>query len=162
MAKGAVPEESWQKIQEPLFLEALGFSPEFIENYFVSNLVQRTLSHLVGQGDVRAVPIRATGDGRLMVAIAAAGYEHNYTVAKFACTDSYAIKIFPQVMARIDITTWNFGIIIQRRPYAEAGWEGEIEIPPNAFYSFDCSSQAIQVKNATPGSNASCQLVGWY
>jgi len=162
MPESAEKVEIWQKLKDKNFLESLELSPEYVENFFVSNLVQRAICHLVGQGDLRAVPIRATAAGELKVAPSGTGYEHNESIAKFTVADAYAEKTFAQVVSRVDITTWSFGIIIKRKPIISAGYEGEIEIPANTMYSFDCSTIQISVKNATPGSNASCQLVGWY
>lgn len=155
-------EEAWQNLKEKFFLEDVKLDPKFVERFFVSNLVQRTLAHLVGQSDLAAVPIRATAAGELKVAPTGTGFEHNETIAKFAVADGYAEKSFAQVVSRIDITTWSFGVIIKRKPTAGAGYEGEIELPADIMYSFDCSTYEISVKNATPGSNASCQIVGWY
>jgi len=154
--------EVWQNLLENYFREDVSFDPEFVDRFFVSNRVQRTLAHLVGQADTEAVRVRATAAGELIVAPTGTGYEHNESIAKFTVADAYAEKTFAQVVSRLDVTTWTYGIIIKRRPTASAGYEGEIEIPANTMYSFDCSTQAISVKNATAGSNASCQIVGWY
>lgn len=154
--------EVWQNLLENFFKEDVTLDPEFVERFFVSNKVQRTLAHLVGQTDTAAVRIRATAAGELKVAPSGTGYEHNESIAKFTVADAYAEKIFSQVVSRCDVTTWSFGIIIKRRPTAGSGYEGEVELPANTMYSFDCSTQAISVENATPGSNASCQIVGWY
>jgi len=154
--------ELWQNLKEKYFKEDIELSPEFVEEFFVSNMVQRTLAHVVGQSDQAAVRIRATAAGELKVAPSGTGYEHNETIAKFTVADAYAEKTLSRVCSRIDITTWNYGIIIKRQPTTAAGYEGEIEIPANTMYSFDCSTIYISVKNATPGSNASCQIVGWY
>jgi len=161
MAKITV-EEVWQNLIENYFKEDVSLDPEFVERFFVSNIVQRSLAHVVGKTDSGAVRIRATSAGELKVAPSGTGYEHNQTIAKFTVADAYAEKIFSQVVSRVDITTWSFGIIIKRKPIAGAGYEGEIEIPANTMYSFDCSTIYVSVKNATPGSNASCQIVGWY
>lgn len=157
-----VVREVWQNLIENYFREDVKLDPDYVERFFVSNKVQRSLAHLVGQTDEAAVRIRATAAGELKVAPTGAGYEHNLTIDKFAVADAYAEKTFTRVVSRVDITTWSFGIVIKRKPTAGAGYEGEIEIPANTMYSFDCSTIYISVKNAVPGSNASCHIVGWY
>jgi len=156
------PKQIWQDLKESFFKEDAALDPEYIERFYTSNLVQRTLAHLVGQADKYAVRIKATSAGELKVAPSGTGYEHNETIAKFSVGDSYTTKTFSQVVSRVDITTWDYAIIIQRRPTATSGWEDAIQIPANTHYSFDCSTQALNVKNATAGQTASCQIVGWY
>ena len=154
--------EVWQNLRENFFRENVKLDPEYAERFFVTNLVQRSLAHLVGQADQESVRIRATAAGELKVAPTGTGYEHNQTIPKFTVANDYAEKTFAQVVSRLDITAWDYGIIIKRRPTATAGYEDEIELVANVVYSFDCSTQAVSVKNAAAGSNASCQIVGWY
>jgi len=163
MAKTEIAvKEVWQNLIENYFKEDVKLDPEFVERFFVSNLVQRTLAHLVGQSDTAAVRIRATSAGELKVAPSGTGLEHNQVIAKWTCSDGGDEKTFNQVVSRVDVTTWDFPILLKRKPTALAGYEGEFEIPANTFLSFECSTIYISVKNATPGSNAKCQLNGWY
>ncbi len=163
MAKKAiVPDEVWQNLIDNRLAENVDTDPKSPARYFVNNLFQRCLCHLVGRSDLTAVMLKATAAGELKVATSGTGFEHNDTIAKFAVADAYAEKSFAQVVSRVDITVWTFGVII-KRIFADGGaYEDEIELVANTLYSFDCSTYKISVKNATPGSNASCQLVGWY
>lgn len=154
--------ELWQKLRENLLIENINTVPGSVEEFFASNIFQRTLAHIVGHSDSQAVLIKATSAGELKVSVSGTGFEHNNTIAKFNSADAYVEKIFAQVVSRVDVTTWDFGIIIKRLPTADAGYEDEFEIPANTFYSFDCSTYKVSVKNATAGSNANCQIVGWY
>lgn len=154
--------EQWQEIISNTLKEILSLTPEYVQNYFVSNILQRTLAHQVGQTDLGAVLLKATNAGALITAPVGTGYTHNETIAKFTCGDTYTEKSFSQVVSRIDIITWDYGIIFKRKPTADSVYEGEVEIPKDTWYSFDCCSLYISIKNAVAGSNAACQVVGWY
>lgn len=79
--------EIWQNLISPAFAENIEFDPEYVERFFVSNLVQRTLAHLVGQGKNAGIKIRATEGGALVVAATATAFEDNEVYRATFTTD---------------------------------------------------------------------------
>ena len=153
--------EAWQDILENFFLEDLELSPEFVKKFFVSNLVQRTLSHLVGQGKRRAIPIRATEAGGLVVAATATAFEDSQ-VDKATFTDDDADQItYATTVSRVDVTVWTNAVYFRLSPDGTR-WGGWIERNADSEYSFDCSVSKLEIKNKDAGQNARYQLVGWY
>lgn len=63
----APPEIEEQEIKENRLLEDLTFLKDHVRKWFVNNIFQRTLAHLVGWTGTHSVMIRATSDGRLRV-----------------------------------------------------------------------------------------------
>lgn len=157
-----VIDEEIQNLEDNKLLENIDCDPKYVQRFYASNIFQRALSHLIAEADSGAKKLRATEAGALHVATAATAFTHNDTIAKFTCGDSYTEKTFTQVCSRVDITCWDYGIIIKRKPTADAGYEDEFELPANSTFSFDCDTEHISIKNATAGSNAKCQVVGWY
>jgi len=161
MPKGAEKTEVWQDLKEPFFLEDLELSPESVRNFFVSNLLQRTLAHVVGQGRTRGIPIGATEAGALKVAVSGGGTSLYETLAKAAITDALQKKEFTQVCSRVDVTTWDFDVILQLSDDGVT-FGDDIVVNAGVFYSIDQSVKAVKYKNGTAGSNATLQLVGFY
>lgn len=64
-----------QEIKENHFLEDLTFVKEQVRKWFVNNIVQRALSHLVGWTGTKAIMLRCTSDGRLRVTTEVIGKE---------------------------------------------------------------------------------------
>ena len=161
MAEGAEKKEVWQDLKEPFFLEGLELSPEFVEKFFVNNLVQRTLAHVVGQGRTKGLTIGATEAGALKVAVSGGGTSLYETLAKGAITDALQSKEFTHVCSQVDVTTWDFDVILQLSDDGVT-FGNDIVVNAGVFYSIDQSVKAVKYKNGTPGSNATLQLVGFY
>jgi len=62
-----------QEIRENRFLEPLTFIPEQVRKFFVNNVFQRTLSHLVGWTGEKSVMVACLSDGTLKVSSQATG-----------------------------------------------------------------------------------------
>lgn len=163
MAEGAEKSEVWQDLKEKNFLEDLSLSPEFVKKFFVTNLVGRTLAHIVGKSDTGAVMVEATPAGELKVAMAGSAIAHNETLGDVDVSDNnWHDRIFTQIVTTVDVLVTGFDGKIRRRPTAGAAWEGEITVPKNSMRSFDCSTQGLQVHNVNAGENPVFEIAGWY
>jgi len=150
-----------QKITDKGFGEDLDFIPKSPRTFWTNNLLVRTLTRLVGKGKTKYIPIEATEGGALKVAVVGGGTDTYDTLAKVEITDAYQIKIFADIVSRVDVTTWDFNVKIQLSHDGTA-YGADIVVNANVFYSIDQSVKSIKYKNGTPGSNASLQLVGFY
>ena len=65
--KSAIVKEFIQKITDHLIFEDLGVDPKNVPNMFVSNIIQRSLSRIIGQGPYGPVTAKCTEDGSLAV-----------------------------------------------------------------------------------------------
>ena len=159
--KPLVTKEVYQDLISQRFLEDIEFVPEYVDNFYVNNLIQRTLAHLVGQGREKTIPILATEAGALKVAEAGGGTSRYETLPKAAISDTVAKKEFTRVCSRVDVTTWDFDVKLNLSD--DGVWFGDdIVVNAGVFYSIDQSVKAVKYKNGTAGSNATLQLVGFY
>ena len=154
-------EEIWQDLISQVFAEDIELDPEAVKRFFVNNLVQRTLAHLVGQGRNRGIPILATEAGALKVAEAGGGTSRYETLPKAAITDTVQTKTFDNVCSRVDVTTWDKPVILQLSDDGTTFGE-DIVVNAGVFYSIDQSVKAVKYKNETTDGNATLQLVGFY
>lgn len=154
-------EEIHQKLDEQLSAD-VNLDPKYVQQFFTSNLVQRVLAYLFGWNYLTREPqkVSVTSDGSLRVAVTATALEH-YSVHKGTAGDEWTLILFPYVVARVDVWIKDAGAVIDHTLDGEL-WDGEIDLDINSFYSFDCKTKAIRVKNKVSGQNAYYQIVGWY
>ena len=153
--------EEWQNLVSQVFGEDVELDPAQVERFFVTNLVGRSLAHLVGQGKTSAKLIRATEAGAAVTAPTATAFE-DYDLEQVTFADDNADDVeFSQVVSRVDITIWTNPVLFRLSPDGTR-WGGWIEQNADSAYSFDCNVTKLQIKNKNAGSNARYQIVGWY
>lgn len=155
------PDRVVQKIRDMDYLEDLDFIPKSPRTFWIDNIVSRTLTRLVGKGRTKYIPIQATESGALKVAPIGGATDVYDTLAKAAITDAFQTKDFAEVVSKVDVTTWNFDVIINLSNDGTT-FGSDIVINADTFYSIDQSVKSVKYKNGTPGSNATLQLVGFY
>jgi len=153
--------EQWQNLISSEFLERMQMDPAQVERFFVNNLVQRTLAHVVAQGHARAIPVRSTEAGALIVAPTATAIEDSEVAAATFPDDDPDDIVFSPLTCRVDMTIWTNPVLFRLSPDG-VRWGDWIEVNADSAYSFDCNVTRLQIKNKNPGSNARYQIVGWY
>lgn len=153
--------EVWQNLISQTFLEQIGFDPKYVDRFFVNNLVQRTLAHLVGQGRNKGIQIKSTEGGALVVAPTATAIEENQVFTHTFETSASKTETFSQVVLRIDMTIWTKPVLFRHSPDGTR-WGGWIEVNADSAYCFDCNVTKIEIKNKVGAENARYQIVGWY
>jgi len=155
------PREEHQQIRELHFIENLKFLPQYVENFFVSNIVIRSLAHLVGWTGTHAKMLLCTSAGILKVAPTGAGFEH-VTDHRVTGADTYNyLDWSANPVSRIDIWISNADAVIGIKNSLGV-YEGEIELEAGTFYSIDVVAYGFRYKNKTAGQNTSLQIAGWY
>jgi len=155
------PEEIWQNLIEQLNND-INTDPKQVQRFFTNNIVQRAFAYLFAFEVLTGIPqkLTCTSDGCLRVASLGTGYEHNVTLSGDA-TDDYVELDFGRVVSRIDLWIDNYDAVITRSIDGVV-YDDEIVVKANSFYSFDCKTNKIKIKNRTAGNTASYQIVGWY
>jgi len=154
-------EEEHQNLIEEDFIEDLNLDPRKPIRFFIHNIIRRCFSFLFGWYGKKPVRLKATAAGELVVATTGTGYNHNQTKSGTAA-DTYGTDItFTNTCSRVDVWVWDNPAIIKRSADGIT-YDDEIEISANSFYSFDCSTKMMNIKNKTAGSNARYQFVGWW
>ena len=159
--KGYDPKTIFQRVKSENLFEALMLDPRYVPWMYVSNVIQRALARVVGQGPFGPVPIRCNEDGSLYVAGLGGGYTRHEPKTGNA-PDAYGAAIsFSAAMGRVDISTFDNKMLFKRTRDGVI-WDPEIELFKDSFYSFDCTTLQFNIKNYTPGLVARYQVVGWY
>lgn len=155
------PREEHQEIDEIHFKENLRFLPGYVSKFFISNLVQRTLAHLVGWTGIQSIMLRCTSAGVLKTAEVGTGFEYNDTKRGFTEDTWSADVIFDEKVSRIDIWVFDNAMSFKRANELEV-YNDDIELEAGQTYSFDCVTSKIAVKSRDPGLSAKYQIVGWW
>lgn len=137
-----------QKIRSVLQPElGIELEPGFVSEIEVSTEFTRTLAHVVGRTGERSIIIKATSDGRLMVAAAGTSMEV-YLVENGTAPDAYnAGSTFEQVEAIYvtDILAEANNMVIQFRN--QAGVWGDEIIVNVGFRSWDFIHYGVRIQN---------------
>lgn len=93
--KSAVVKEVLQKIITQFIFEDLVFDPKYVPHMFVSNVIQRSLARIMGQGPNGPVTAKCTADGSLAVVARGGAFDdyerqdHTFAITEAArVTDS--------------------------------------------------------------------------
>lgn len=160
--KGVTPKEIWQKFRSENVWEDLEFDPQHVPWLFINNLVQRVLARTVGMGPYGPVTIKCNKEGALYVAGIGGGYSRNEVKSGNAANAYAGAAIaFSAVMGRVDLFIFDNPVYVKRSRDGVV-WDDEIELFQDAFYSFDCNTLELNIKNKTADATARYQFVGWY
>ena len=153
--------EEWQKLLLN-FSNEEDFDPDWVRQYFINNIVQRTLSLLFATdkdtGEIKK--LKCLSDGSLVVATATSGLTNNKTFTGTS-SDSETELDFGLTVLRIDIWVYDNDLKISRSRDGLT-FQDWITLKADSFYSFDASTIKIKVVNAQAGMNAGYQIVGWW
>jgi len=137
-----------QKIRSVLLPElGIKLEPEFIDEFEVSTDFSRVLAHVVGRTGERSIIIKATSDGRLLVAAGATSMEI-YLVENGNAPDAYNVgSTYDQINAiyTTDILIETFDATISFRNLA--GIYGDDRAVPVGFTSIDFIHYGIRIQN---------------
>jgi len=151
----------FQKVRSILIPEiGLDLEPKFVTEFEVSTDFTRTLAHVVGRTGNRSIIIKATSDGRLLVAAAGTSMEIYAVEGELAAPDAYDAgstfeQILPMYVTDILVET-NDGTISFRN---QAGvWGDDIALPVG-FHSKDFIHYGIRFQNRVGAAVARYEIV---
>ncbi|KKL86350.1 hypothetical protein LCGC14_1945620 [marine sediment metagenome] len=137
-----------QKIRTRLIPEkGLDLEPKYIKESEVDTDFTRTMAHVVGQTGLQSIIIRATSDGRLLVASAGTANEI-YVVEQGNAPDAYnAGSTYDQADAIFctDLLIETFAATISFRD-VNGNWGDDKALPVGA-YSIDFIQYGIRIQN---------------
>ena len=157
--KGYAPKEIFQKIKsENLWEVDLDLDPKLIPWIYIGNVIQRTLSRMIGQGPYGPVTIRCTKEGNLAV-VSRGGAFDDYERQEFAFSSAGQEKVFTlaQQVERIDIFTYSDRIEYQLTRDLIKAYGDKIELFEDSFYSLDFYTRRVKATcvSYTPKSDGS-------
>lgn len=144
--KGYTPKEIFQKIKSENQWEVdLDLDPEKIPWIYIGNIIQRTLSRMIGQGPYGPVTVKCTKEGNLAV-VSRGGAFDDYERLEFAFTSANEVKefTFSQQVERIDIFTYDGKCDYQLTRDLVKAYGHKIELFSDSFYSLDFYTHRVR------------------
>jgi hypothetical protein len=157
--KGHTPKEIFQKIKSENQWEVdLDLDPDKIPWIYIGNIIQRTLSRMIGQGPYGPVTVRCTKEGNLAV-VSRGGAFDDYERLEWAFTEAGEEKEFQftQQVERIDIFSYSDRFDYQLTRDLIKAYGDKIELFEDSFYSLDFYTRRIKATcvSYSPKSNGS-------
>ncbi len=154
--KSAIVKEIIQKITSQLIFEDLDVDPKNVPNMFVSNIVQRSIARIMGQGPYGPVTVKCTEDGSIaMVQRGGAFDDYERIDHYFTAADQPVEKTFSQQVTRIDIFTYNGQVDYQLTRDLVKAYGSKINLFEDSFYSLDFFTRKIKATCKTYAPRAS-------
>lgn len=149
-----------QKIKTVLLPEiGLDLEPDFVKEFKVDTDFSRTLAHLVGRTGKRSIMVRATSDGRLLVAAAGTAMEI-YEVVTGVAPDpppNWTEYERENAVYVTDFLIEAFDAVVQFRN-AVGDWGNSI-IVPVGYFSKDLIHYGVRIQNRVALSVAEYEIV---
>ena len=157
--KGHTPKEIIQKIKSENQWEVdLDLDPKLVPWMYIGNIIQRTLSRMIGQGPVGPVTVKCTKEGNLAV-VSRGGAFDDYERLEFAFTSANEVHdfTFSQQVERIDIFTYDGKCDYQLTRDLVKAYGHKIELFSDSFYSLDFYTHRVRCtcKTFAPKSSGS-------
>jgi hypothetical protein len=137
-----------QKIRSILIPEiGIKFEPEFVQESEISTEFSRTLAHVVGRTGNRSIIIKATSDGRLLVAASGTSME-TYAVERGDAEGAYVVADtfeFVEAQYVTDFIIEDFEAEIQFRNVT--GVWGDDKYMPVGAHSIDFIHYGVRIQN---------------
>jgi hypothetical protein len=145
--KGHTPKEIIQKIKSENQWEVdLDLDPKAVPWMYIGNIIQRTLSRMIGQGPYGPVTVKCTKEGNLAM-----------VQRGFAFTSANEVKefTFSQQVERIDIFTYDGKCDYQLTRDLVKAYGDKIELFSDSFYSLDFYTHRVRCtcKSFSPKSS---------
>jgi len=145
--KGYTPKEIFQKIKSENQWESdVKLDPEKVPWLYISNIIQRTLSRIIGQGPYGPVTVKCTKEGNLAV-VSRGGAFDDYERLEWAFSAANEEKVFTfsQQVERIDMFTYDGKADYQLTRDLIKDYGDKIELFEDSFYSLDFYTQRAKV-----------------
>jgi len=152
--KSAIIKRIWQKIRsENIFETDLEAEPKYVPWMYIENIIQRTLSRMVGQGPYGPVTVKCTKEGNLAVVSRGGAFDdYERLEHPFAAAGEEKEFTFSQQVERIDIFTYDGKIDYQLTRDLVKDYGDKIELFTDSFYSLDFYTLRVKAtcKSYTP------------
>lgn len=158
---GWIPEQVWQNLIEKLS-DDLSVDPEQARQYFLTNLVGRSLSYLMGWRYDTGNPVKlaTNSDGTLRVSSTGTVFSDNYTTALNLAANASQTITFAKTTSRLDIWAVGSDLGIERSVDGVV-YQDSITVYSGGYLSVDANQLSVKVTNLSSTSVNTGQVVGW-
>lgn len=149
--------EGFQRLLENLFHEPLAMTPNRPTDLYVSNVIRRTLAHLIGRASNGPVELAANMDGRLKVESAVVLGTLLDAWEGTADDDYAAAHQFPAETTGIMVAALTHGLVVK---FSTDGttYSDEATVNAGESASFALAVNYVDVKNASGGNDAAYRI----
>lgn len=152
--------EGFQRLKDNLFPEPYETDPDRPHDLYVSNVVRRTLAHIIARTDVGDVPIRALTNGRLLVQSTQA-LGNALDTWEGTASDSWDQHQFPGetmgIMVAAETNDLNVAFSVDG-----SNWSDTATIKAGESATFNLAVNYVRVRNASAGNNAGYRVWAEY
>lgn len=158
---GYTPREEWQKVLINLS-DGHTVDPAFLQDYYITNLVNRAYSYLFAWDETRGLPVKlvATSSGLLKVS-ALPPVRDTYEVFHQTIAAGGTVTItFTEAVTLVEIWTYGADMLIEKSTDG-AVFGGQVKIPAGSYWSFESTTKALRITNTDTLNAQDVQVVGW-
>lgn len=158
---GYTPAQLWQRLDEFLS-DDLELTPAEARNYYLTNLVGRSLAFVMGWDYTTGRPLKVAtnSDGTLRVSSTGTIFANNYSTQLNLATSASQTITFSQTTSRIDIWAVGSDLSIERSVDGVV-FQDAITIYSGGYLSVDANQLAVKVTNLSSSAANTGQIVGW-
>lgn len=144
--KGYTPKEIYQRVKSENQWEVdLELDPKDLPWIYIGNIIQRTLSRMIGQGPYGPVTVRCTKEGNLAVVTRGGAFDdYERLEHAFAAAGEVHEFEFTRQAERIDIFTYSDRIDYQLTRDLVKPYGDKIELFEDSFYSLDFYTRRVR------------------
>lgn len=154
--KGYDPKRIWQETKDQDVFEDLDFDPKYVPHLYLENVIQRTISRMMGKGPYGPVTVKCTSDGSLAVVARGGAFDDYERIDHYFTGANQAVeKTFTQQVTRIDIFTYSGQVDYQLTRDAVKAYGSKINLFEDSFYSLDFDTLKVKATSKTWAPRAS-------
>lgn len=154
-------EEEFQNLIANWLRVNIDADPKQVSRFFISNIFQHTIAHVVGRGPESSIPIEATSAGELKVAAVGVGLE-SYDYTAHTAVDDNAIDVtFAEVVSSIDLIVEDQNAEVR---FSSNGttWLDWFTLKAGEAFKRDIVINKLEIKNTGAGLNHVARIWGYY
>lgn len=145
------------RILDSGLLIAVSQAPEKIRELKMETDLIRTVSSLAGYRENASVLIRASSDGRLLVATSGTGYDE-YTVTNVVTADALSAAVdLGKVYSELDIMVENNDVVLQFAGSNQI-FGGDVIIPKGIIYTWNMNTRYFKHRSRNAGFAGNVQV----
>jgi len=138
------------------------YDPSFVDDFYVSNIIRRTLSHLYAYDEETNKPVRlrATSSGLLLVSAIPPIRDTYEVYKKLIPAGNEDVITFNEPVYLVEIWTYEGALQIKKSTDGSV-YGGIIEIPKGSYWRFESTTKSLWVYNPDASNDNLIQVVGW-
>lgn len=133
-----------------IFERDLELEPEHVKDLYITNIVQRTISRMVGESPSGPRTVKLTEDGSMAVVARGGAFDEYERIDHFFSAANTSVeKTFTQQVSRIDMFTYDGKADYQLTRDLIKSYGDKIALFEDSFYSLDFFTRRVKITSKT-------------